>query len=282
MENITFYQCFKGAWKDVWLMLVNKPITIFVVFALLSFVCYVQINLRNAVAELVVAGGPHSGHEGMSLTLSLCVIISSVMLIVVSVQMMRHSLLGADLSRSLELFDEGFFGYVGLCFLIGLVVVVFLAGVFPTAVIGVGFIQIKLGYRAHILIFASTFGLAALSAVIFVGVRLTLLFCHVAVGRGLPWRAAWRDTNGHVWSIWSTHFVTCLPILIVVVVGYLVGHNAIVHPSSAMQTSFWAAFQAICAIVAVSVSAASSAWQYRRFADHILKIFEKLSFVAFL
>lgn len=271
MEHITFGNCFKGAWKDVWLMLLNKPMMILIASIVLSFVSYIQINLQQMLA-IAVAGSPNSEHRGLSLTLSLCVIIISVIASVISVQMMRYSLLGAGPARSRGLFDEGFFGYMGLCFLIGLAVVVFFAGVVPTAVIVWGIILVKLGYGAHILLFASVFGIAAFSAVFFVCVRLTLLFCHVAVGRGLHWRAAWRDTHGHVWSIWGTHLVTCLPIVVAVAIGgYLTGHNAIAHPSSAMQRSFWAVFQAIGAIITVSVNASSSAWQYRRYADQILK-----------
>ncbi|WP_213762810.1 hypothetical protein [Caballeronia sp. dw_19] len=252
-------------------MLVNKPATILIASTLLSFLSYVQINLQQAIALATVTGHPNSEQAGLSLALSLCVVIISVILSIISVQAMRHSLSGVGLVRSLGLFDEGFFGYMGLCFSIALVVVVFLVGVVPTAVIGWGVIQVKLGYGAHILLFASVFGIVAISAVIFVGVRLTLLFYNVAVGRGLPWRAAWRDTRGHVWSIGGARFITCLPILAIAVGGYFAGHNAIVHPSSAMQRSFWAVFRAISAIVAASVSASSSAWQYRRYADHILR-----------
>jgi hypothetical protein len=150
MENINFDQCFKGAWEDVWIMFANKSMTILSVVAFVPFAAYIRNNLRQTVAMVSAAGRLHSEHEGLSLSLSLRIIMISVLLMVIAVQMMPYSLLGQELARSPGIFDEGFFSYVGLCFVIVLVAVVFLAGVVPTTVIGWAFIQVKFGHGAHI------------------------------------------------------------------------------------------------------------------------------------
>jgi len=239
-----------------------------VIFAFLLLTSYAQIELRLAIAAAAAAGGPRFGHAGASLGLSICSIMQMFAIAGLSVQVMRYSLLGAEDARSIGFFEKGYWRYVGLCALLGLLVAVF--AVVCTVVIA--FTLLRHGHHGHwVLLMLLPIALVTVCVAMFIWTRLSLLFCHAAIGARASWGAAWRDTRGHFWSILMTHFVTALPLWGIVIVFVAIKRTAV----GSMTTdgfAYWSSVGgALWMIFAISLGAACSAWLYRRYSATILE-----------
>src|SRR5471032_906897 len=125
MQSITIGQCFRGAWRDAGSAILNRPFMALVIFAFLLLTSYAQIELRLVIAAAAAAGGPRFGHAGASLGLAICSFMQLFAVAGLSVQVMRYSLLGAEEARSIGFFDKGYWRYLGLCMLLGLLAAVF-------------------------------------------------------------------------------------------------------------------------------------------------------------
>src|ERR1700733_1950119 len=102
MQSVTVGQCFRGAWKDAGLAILNRPVMALIIFAFLLLTGYAQIELRLAIAAAAAAaGGPRFGDAGASLGLTICSIMQMFAIAGLSVQVMRYSLLGAEEARSI-------------------------------------------------------------------------------------------------------------------------------------------------------------------------------------
>ncbi|PLZ02210.1 hypothetical protein CY652_12665 [Burkholderia sp. WAC0059] len=112
--------------------------------------------------------------------------------------------------------------------------------------------------------------LAAVCIMLAVYFRFGLLGCHVAIGGQASWRAAWRDSREHVWSIFAAHFVTWLPILAVWIALFVVMH---VHAKSVgvpVSPGWIACLRVFGSFVGTYTSSACASWLYRRFAARLL------------
>jgi ABC-type spermidine/putrescine transport system permease subunit II len=185
-----------------------------------------------------------------------------------SVQVMRYSLFGAESSRSFGVFDKGFRRYMRLSSLLAFGTVVMGAAI---ALLGV-FALHTLGYHRRSIVPVTILSVLVVAAVLFfVYTRLSLLFCNAAIGARASWRAAWSDTQGHFWSIAMTHFLTNLPNL-AIVISFAVASRLVSRQMSADTFAYWSAVgYAFWWTVAISSSAACSAWLYRRFSARILE-----------
>lgn len=103
-------------------------------------------------------------------------------------------------------------------------------------------------------------------AVIYAGTRLSLLVCNRALGGRASWRAGWRSTRGHFWSICCTHFVTILPALAAVLVGAVVVGLATHGRLTNLSFLLVAVVDVVGSMIVVSLGATCGAWLYRRYA----------------
>lgn len=261
MQSVTFGQCICGAWKDAMLMVVRKPLMLFILFVILACINYVRSILPNATP----AGSSDWQRAGISVASLLYTLLHCAVIFGLSVQVMRQSLLSKSAPGLSAFFDESFWRYVGLNFLtggLGGVVLIVMAGI-------IGSIRPN-NYDRTLLFAWGLLGLIAACVFFFICIRQTVLYCHVAVGGRAGWRIAWSDTRGHFWTIWATLILAGLPVWAFTLFS-LVG---IYTTRGLVSTSIWAfptaILSALGGIFSIAVYAASSAWVYRRFASNIL------------
>lgn len=268
MQSLTVGQCFRGAWKDAGLAILNRPLMALIIFAFLLLTSYAQIELRLAIAAAAAAGGPRFGHAGASLGLSICSIMQMFAIAGLSVQVMRYSLLGAEDARDIGFFDKGYWRYVGLCALLGLLVALFAVVCTAIAV----FVSLSHGLHGRSVVLTSLpVVLVIVCITMFICTRLSLLFCHAAIGARASWGAAWRDTRGHFWSILMIHLVTALPLIGFVIV-FVAIKRTVVGNMTSDGFAYWSSVGwALWMIFAISLGAACSAWLYRRYSASILQ-----------
>jgi len=269
MQSVTVGQCFRGAWKDAGLAILNRPFMVLIIFAFLLLTGYAQIELRLAIAAAAAAaGGPRFGHAGASLGLTICSIMQMFAIAGLSVQVMRYSLLGAEEARSIGFFDKGYWRYLGLCVLLGLLAAVF------AVVCTVIFVFTLLGHGHHsrsAFLMPLLIALVTVGVAMFIFIRLSLLFCHAAIGARASWGAAWRDTRGHFWSIMMIHLMISLP-LIGIVISFVAIKQKVVGNIMTDGFAYWSSVGwALWMIFAISLGAACSAWLYRRYSASILE-----------
>jgi hypothetical protein len=267
MESITVGQCFRGAWRDAGSAILNRPVMALIMFALLLVTSYAQLELRLAIAATAAAGGPRAGHPGASSAIWMCSLLQLFAISGLSVQVMRYCLLGAEVSRSIDFFNKGFWLYVGLCALLGLVV----AAVTVVGVVVVVFTLVRHVHGGPLAVLALVLITPIVACVaVFIFMRLSLLLSHAAIKSQVPWRAAWRDTRGHFWSILTTHIVTALPLIGTAILFAVIKRKTVGNVTTD-DFIYWSAVgAALWMIISISLSAACSAWLYRRFAATIL------------
>jgi hypothetical protein len=267
MESITFGQCFRGAWKDAGLAILNRPVAPLITFALLLMTSYMRYEMRGSLGASALPGQSPQG-QFLRLLLVLCLLMQWIAVAGLSVQVMRYSLFGVGSTGSFGFFDKGFRRYMRLSSLLafGMIVLIAAGTLLPLLALR------KHGYHGRSIIPMMILSvLVAIGATLFVYTRLSLLFCNAAVGARASWSAAWNDTRGHFWSIAMTHVVTNLPNLVFVIVFALA--NRIVSPKVSADTfAYWSAVvYAFWWTAATSSSAACSAWLYRRFSVRVLE-----------
>jgi hypothetical protein len=267
MESITFGQCFRGAWKDTGLAILNRPVAALITFALLMTYGYMRYELRSSLSASALSGLSPQDHL-LRLLLVLCSLMQWVAMTGLSVQVMRYSLFGAESSRSFGFFDKGFRRYLRL----SSVLVVFTI-VLATAWVLLGVFALhRLGYTRRLILPVTILSILVVAGIlIFFYTRLSLLFCNAAIGARASWGAAWSDTHGHFWSITFTHFVTNLPNVGFAIV-FAVVSRFVSRQVSADTFAYWSAVgTALSWTIVISSSAACSAWLYRRFSSRMLE-----------
>ena len=258
MESITFRQCVKGAWQDTWRVTRERPTMVLVFFAVFLAVYDVQLHMQFAVVRAAAAG---EAHAAAPLASRLFVLLQWLTIAVLSVQVMRHALLGCEAARLSGFFDRDFWRYLGVgTVMMGLAVAV------GALVVGVvAFLMPK----AHVIL-ALVMG-GAVCAALFMFVRLSLLFCHVATGGRICWRAAWDDTHGHFWNMSLTHVVAALPMFGVGLVLLIVENIALSIAGLEGAPALLAFGNAFWSVVGGMLGSACSVWLYRRYAERMLR-----------
>lgn len=277
MESITIGQCFKGAWKDAGPALRYRPRAVLIIFALLAIITYVQNALMLLIPSPVVIAIATYGHEAIYLLPVIFIVIEFFAFAGLSVQVERHTLLGADAARSLAFFDKGFWKFVGVCLLLWLLFAVAMTALFDAVMLMPRLRDFtEQGFLAdHATDLAWLAGMLALFAIaLFVSIRLSLLLCHVATGGRTLWRAAWRDTRGHFWKIVATYLAIGLPMLVITIAYGVIKTEFIAvllsHGMEDLIVFCLSLIEALWMIFAIALGAACSVWVYRRFSSAIL------------
>jgi hypothetical protein len=252
MPTITFTQCIEGAWRDAWGFAWRHPLFIVACFAGIYFIGIVQNDIHRPY--------PPSG----LLALAALWLLRALLMSAVAVQTLRYVLLG-DEAVAHTFSGRAYWRYCGLTY--GLAIGMVLAAGVVALLVGIAFRAA--GVHAHE---RATFAVVACVIVmlmVWVHLRLSLLPSHIAIGRPLLWRAAWRDTRGNGWSIAVTYLAIGLTLagvgLVVGVIGaaFGVALGEGVHGSISIFT------RSILLVPAMSVSSAASAWIYRRYAAEL-------------
>lgn len=266
MTSITMGQCIKGAWKDGILAIIERPVFTLVIFALLLCIANLQIDLRLKAVVLAQQGLSGAAHQGRLLQ-SGCTLLSVLVTCGLSIHVFRFSL-GETKATGLQwLVDGTLWRYFGLSLAMGLLILL------PIVLIVGGVIGIAMLTHVHAIKGPMVCTLLIMGGfMIFALARLSLLFCHIALGRRGKWRAAWGDTRGHFWAIFCTQLLAALPLYAVGGAVAIAGTalHALTKGDSSSSTSWLALGQALWTLITISVGVASSAWLYRRFATTLL------------
>jgi hypothetical protein len=255
MGALTFKDCFRDAWTDAAHVVRKRPVMMLV-----------------AVAGLVVCGAislalshtPGAAARGSAVPLLLLPVglVRLAILTALPVQVIQQILRGAT-GRTSAIFGREFWRYLGFGVLLGIGVAI-IAGVLGV----LGYLAfVESGNRhAPVWLRVGVVGLITAAVLLFVCCRVSLMFCHIATGGPVRWRASWQDTRGHVWRIIVSHFLTLLPIQIAIVVLGIAaafwiprGHaGALGYLLEVGGALFW--------VVGLTVGGACSCWLYKHLA----------------
>lgn len=255
MGAMAFWECVRETWVEAARFIRHRPLVVASAFAIL-LVC-------NAVPlALTGAYGPVPPGSASKLVQWIATSVRLAAVVALSIQVMRYVILGERESHLRRVFGTEFWRYVGLSFVIGIgsIVVALL-------VVGIGYFlthSFKAYFgRASLQLFL--WGVIALCVIIFLAVRFSLLFCHVAIGRTARWRASWNDTRGHFWRIIVSHVLAGLPVELC-----LIGGSALIATLGSAGKSkhpyLVAIVLSLFTSVGLVVGSACASWLYRRFA----------------
>ncbi|WP_323122855.1 hypothetical protein [Burkholderia alba] len=265
-QTIGLGACVKGAWRDALGILRAGPGTALTIWLLML----VADGALKALRQFIAATR-HSLPAGMQLAASglvfACTLITLALLFGWSVQAMRFTVLGAPVARPHRQFGSPFWRYVRLTLAYTLLMFLALALTAGAIFLILHFWPMK---RAAAVFLIGLFSVGVGSVLFFVSVRISLLFCHAALNRRTDWRAGWRDSADHVWSISLTHLVASLPMIVATIALTLIQlHLAPILHLDALSLLFAIAGGALT-FVGATVSGACSGWLYRRYADRLL------------
>ncbi len=279
MASITIGQCFKGAWTDGTRAIIEHPVFTLAVFALMLCLASFQLQFHPYLPGMDPAARLHASVIQFGLTLLHGLLVSCL-----AVHATRFSLDNGASSRLKWLIDGTWLRYIGLFVGLGFVIAFAIAATALICAFGVAFLSKTSGVR--LAPFAGMLSVAVpLSVLAVLGTypicRISLLFCHIAFGGKLAWRAAWNDSRGHVWSMIGTHLLVSLPFFAMLIVLVLIGRQTFIsglansvnaaHGFDGSIGSWVALVQTLWTIIGISVGASCSAWLYRRFASTILE-----------
>ncbi|MFX1767453.1 hypothetical protein PWP93_33705 [Paraburkholderia sp. A1RI-2L] len=257
MQTISFGECVAGAWRDAGNMVLQRPLFIAVCTTAIFFTRFIQVSLGDLPA-------PHSMQ--VMLAIGALWLVKLLLTNAVVVQAMRYVVLGDDAIAIDTLVGRDYWRYLGLTY--GLTVVMIVAVVAGALLVATA--SRFLGIHGHARALSMTSACAMALAAIWVNVRLCLLSSHVAIGRPLSWRAAWRDTHGHAMTIigtWLTIALTiCIAAVLIMGIAALISH-ALRDGRHGPVLQF---AQILVLVAALSISGAGSGWIYRRYATGLI------------
>jgi hypothetical protein len=259
METITLGRCFKGAWCDAVALIARRPLLLFAVYVLLFAVNVMVIQAASSQATAAAVGqAPKPGLQHF-VQMSIIMVVQSLTFSLLVVQGIRYVVLGKDAVGVMGVLDKGFWRYLGLGWLFGLVIVM-------VTTIGVLlFVLTSMPASGSTWAIWSTFIALLGCAVLFVFSRSTLLFSHAALNRKADWPATWRASRGHFWSIFLTQWVVGLPFIIVGIVLGVIGIVLRHHASAEGFTIVLAALRTVIGELLVLVVGTTAGWLYRRY-----------------
>jgi hypothetical protein len=260
MESNLIGDCFKMAWRDATGAIFSRPLSVLVIFLLWAASTYVADEVRFVPLGGVQAGLSAAGELRNALLVFSSSIINLMVIPVLAVLVMRYSTLGAEKSKSSRLMDSGFRRYLGLLIILALAAIPLIAAFAIFSLVG------TLAFHMHGVVVAICATGIMLCIFIYLYLRVSLVFCHVALGGRTRWRAAWADTREHVWTIAAARFVTAAPLFGLVILATILKPALVRHFPSDSVTYAYAVATAACDVLGTSASAACSAWLYRRFA----------------
>ena len=253
MQTITLTECVGGAWRDAWGLARRHPLFIVSCFAGIFFIGIAQNELH--------------GHYTLSdlLALGALWLLRALLMSAVAVHTLRYVLLG-DEAAARTFADRAYWCYCGLTY--GFVICAIAATGVVVFLVAMAFHLV--GFHTHQRAVSAVEVCVIVMTVIWVHVRLSLLPSHVAIGRPLRWRAAWRDTRGNGWGIAGTYLAVGLTFFgLVLIVGAVAAAFAIAL-GDGVHGPIMKLTQSVLLVPAIAVSSAASAWIYRRYAAELL------------
>jgi hypothetical protein len=270
MQSITLGQCFKGAWRDAGRAARAMPALFLVAFVLVFATMAagsVFLTEQGATLSLTQTGMTRGAALSNLLTSLATNLVQSVVIAVLAVQVIRFAMAADSEAQPMRLWDAGFRRYFLLC------VATLLA--YVAAAVGVVLVVIVL--RVAGLTGGSSYAAAATLAVLaicgmsYVSARLALLFPHTASGGLLQWRAAWRDSRSHFWTISTTAVMVILPVMAVSTVFAVILELMGTDASTGALSYGLLIVQSAATLFYAATTATCSVWLYRRFAAELVQ-----------
>ncbi|MDR3399985.1 MAG: hypothetical protein P4M06_20780 [Pandoraea sp.] len=268
MEPITFKQCFKGAWRDGFNALRNRPLLCLTVAVVLLVTSALSVSLKQLALNASQDGEPAIFRLRLALMSFGVVLANIVAFSVLAIHVARYTILGPDAARQSHWYGRDLWRYLwtSIQIFIGVAVVWFigaLCAAFALRSAGHGTSYAALG----------TFFVLLMCALLFVVIRISLIFPQIAAGRSKRWRAAWQDSHGHFWVMFGTTIATILPLIVAgVLMTILFGVVLHFMPAATTVVLGTLVLQTVLSIAWVAVSIGVSAWLYQRFADRLLTL----------
>ncbi|MFJ2995201.1 hypothetical protein [Pandoraea sp. NPDC087047] len=268
MEPITFKQCFKGAWVDGFNALRNRPLLCLSVAVVILVTSALGVTFRQLAANAAQAGTSAGFRFGMS-TLSLTVGLSNFFAFsVLAVHVLRYVILGPEAARQAPWMSRDVKRYMWTSVQLGLGF-----GLSGTALIVIAVIALRATGHANSSALISTIIVLLMCAMMFIAVRVSLIYGQIAAGRGKQWRAAWQDTRGHFWSMLGTGVATILPLVVVAILVTTVLETTLrIMPSALVAVLGILTVQAALSVVWMAVTCGVGGWLYHRYANHLLTL----------
>ena len=205
MESLTLGACVQGAWLDAFSFIRRNPTIVIVMFA---------AWIVSMVFTTWLAQPPFIPISAWHLLRAVTTIVRSAVIVVLSMRVMQWAVLGDREAGSIPMFGKAFWRYSGLAIVIALSFIVVALLVFVgrwllSRFAVIGGVGNSLPITLQVVV---TVGLVG-----FLWARVSLLFCHAAIGRRGRWRASWNDTRGRAWQIVLARFLVGLPVVIGVI-----------------------------------------------------------------
>ncbi|CAG9272746.1 conserved membrane hypothetical protein [Paraburkholderia unamae] len=255
MQQMTFMECVKRAWASAWQAATQMPLLVAG-----TFVAYAALGWFGLAGRPVPTEGvaPSAGLVALG---NLASLLNSLIYLWFTLKVSRFVLLG---ERATPLMPAGARPFLRI-FAVGLILVVVLGAI----ALALWFV-LRPQYQG-----GATFLMLIVSAVwIFVAVRLSLLFPALSIGSRIDFRAAWRDSHGHFWSLFGVTLVAALPIAVCGIVVLIGMGLAGVSPEIVQKPGWLTALaigQSVANVVFALVTTTALAWLYRRYADTLTK-----------
>ncbi|PTB22691.1 hypothetical protein C9I57_02730 [Trinickia symbiotica] len=206
----------------------------------------------------------HSTWRVLLLPLSL---VRFIAMIALPVHVMHDFMQGERGAGRISIFGKEFWRYCLVALSLGIPCVLF-----ALLVIGGSSFALRANgfHRFQMVAFLLAIACVVFLLAFFVCARFSLLFCHVASGGKIRWRAAWHDTRGHCWRIVTSQFLTGLPVPLAIVVAFFMARFWVVTLAPESLPYVFSLGQSLMLVIALIVGAACSCWLYRRFAATLL------------
>lgn len=267
MKPITFKQCFTGAWRDGWSALRSRPLLSLTVAVIGLVSNAVSVSIKQLALTMAQNGDAPSSRMGLVGMALVVGIVNVLAYTVLALHVYRQTVLGVDAARQARWYrDLGRYIWTTIQFGVGV-------GVVWAVVLVVAALAMRGVAQGASYAVISTVLTLLLCAMLFVFVRVSLIFPQIAVGRSKRWRAAWDDSRGHFWVMFGTAFVTMLPLLVAgVILTIVFGAIMQLMPSATTLVLGTLIIQTVLAVVWISVGAGVHGWIYLRYADKLLTL----------
>lgn len=268
MEPITFKQCFRGAWRDGFNALRNRPLLCLSVAVVLLVTSALSLSLKELAITASRSGEPAVFQLRLALVSFGVVLVNIVAFSVLAVHVARYTILGPDTARQSHWYGRDLWRYlwasIQIC--VGLFAVWFIAALCAA-------FALRVAGRGDSYAILGTFFVLLMCALLFVLIRVSLIFPQIGAGRSKRWRAAWLDARGHFWVMLGTTVGTILPLIIAGAIMALL-FAVVLHfmPAATTVVLGTLILQTVLSIAWVAVATGASGWLYHRFADRLLTL----------
>ncbi|WP_287495705.1 hypothetical protein [Pandoraea sp. CB10b_02] len=268
MEQITFKQCFRGAWRDGFNALRNRPILCLSVAVIVLVMFALGVSLRSLAATMAhdgVAAGPRIRVGLVSFAV---MIVNVVAFSVLALHIFRYVILGPEAARAARWYGRDLWRYLWTSIQIFVSIAVVWIVLSVLAVLALR----AMGHGSSFALLG-TFFVLLFCALIYALVRVQLIYGQIGAGRSKRWRAAWHDSRGHFWAMFGTTFVSVLPLVAVgIVLTVLFRLVLAVAPDATVVVLGSLILQTLLSVAWIAVAIGSAAWVYRRFANELLQL----------